>query len=43
MRVLSKGTADMQVCTLQDYDLLHFGNPDYLGVLQGRKERLIEI
>jgi hypothetical protein len=28
---------------LQDYDLLHDDNPDYLGVLQGRKDRLIEI
>jgi hypothetical protein len=43
MRILAKGTTAMQIHTLQDYELLHVDNPDYLDVLQGRKDRLIEI
>ena len=43
MRILSTGTTGMQVYTLQYYDLLDVDNPDYLGVLQGMKDRLMEI
>ena len=43
MWILSTGTTGMQLYTRQGTDLLHVDNPDYLGVLQGMKDRLIEI
>ena len=43
MSIMAKGIRGMQGYTLQGYDLLHVDNPDYLSVLQGMKDRLIEI